>query len=265
MTYILGSSFLIYDMNEILSFIIAGFEKSGTTLVSEIFRQHPGVDSGFETGFLLHPTPAAYFRAEKNPWFRSKSEGNHMLATGWGLDQAGVDAIRQSKDWKEAYLKLRQHASLIEDKNVLLFDKTPKYMLHLSEVLERANVPVICTWKDPRGLLASFRRHVPMNVNTFVKRYRNYATAALKERNNPLVLNVRYETLCQCPKEICRQMFEHVGLEFDERYLTFEPKYHNARGTSITTEHVGEHKGVTPDECGIIMENLKDICPVMSG
>ena len=42
-----------------LRFIICGPEHSGTTLISDIFRQVPGLDSGFEVGVLLADTPVS--------------------------------------------------------------------------------------------------------------------------------------------------------------------------------------------------------------
>ena len=45
-----------------LAFVICGVEHSGTTLISEIFRQVPMLDSGFETGVLLSETPSQFLQ-----------------------------------------------------------------------------------------------------------------------------------------------------------------------------------------------------------
>ncbi len=42
--------------------LVCGFEKSGTTLLNEILRRHPGVDSGFECGFLLGQSPRDFLK-----------------------------------------------------------------------------------------------------------------------------------------------------------------------------------------------------------
>lgn len=40
--------------------IVCGYEKSGTTLINEILRRHPQLDSGHEVGVLLVETPRQF-------------------------------------------------------------------------------------------------------------------------------------------------------------------------------------------------------------
>jgi hypothetical protein len=46
--------------NKPLAAIVCGFPNGGTTLISEILRTHPELDSGFEGGFLLSEQPSKF-------------------------------------------------------------------------------------------------------------------------------------------------------------------------------------------------------------
>ena len=40
--------------------LVCGFERGGTTALSEVLRQVPGVEAGFEGGFLLAGDPGSF-------------------------------------------------------------------------------------------------------------------------------------------------------------------------------------------------------------
>ena len=67
-----------------LAFIVCGFEKSGTTLLNEIFRRHPGLDSGHEVGALLGVSPRTfkahqpYYNFCMQTWRLQASELEHI-------------------------------------------------------------------------------------------------------------------------------------------------------------------------------------------
>jgi hypothetical protein len=48
------------SLTDILAVIMAGFEHSGTTMASELLRQHPVLDNGFEGGMLLKASPREF-------------------------------------------------------------------------------------------------------------------------------------------------------------------------------------------------------------
>ena len=68
-------------MTSFLSFLICGLEHSGTTMVSDLLREHPDVDSGFECGVLLCSQPSDFLNYE--PFC------NHMVV-GWGLRRVSL-------------------------------------------------------------------------------------------------------------------------------------------------------------------------------
>jgi hypothetical protein len=111
--------------------IICGYECSGTTLVSELVRQHPGVDGRFECGFLL---------VEKMTEFIDLEPYASNLKRDWGVTQESLEYICQAPTWLDAYCRLRERAA-IPSRNVQLYDKTPLYLRDLQAVLGKADVP----------------------------------------------------------------------------------------------------------------------------
>ncbi|MEI2422495.1 hypothetical protein V6O07_19615, partial [Arthrospira platensis SPKY2] len=83
----------VLDCNKPLAALVCGFERGGTTLISEIIRQHPLLDSGFECGFLLGKDPAE---------FTSIQPYCNMLKAGWGVNDSDLNNyICESETWLE--------------------------------------------------------------------------------------------------------------------------------------------------------------------
>ena len=79
----------VINNNNPLFALVCGFEHSGTTLVSEILRQHPQLDSGFEGGFLLNNEAKEFFhedKAEEQQFYinmKSGAESGWDYSTKW--------------------------------------------------------------------------------------------------------------------------------------------------------------------------------------
>jgi hypothetical protein len=136
-------------MDDPLFCLVCGFERGGTTLVAELIRQHPEIDGRFECGFLLADKMADYVDLEI--YVRN-------LKAGWGLSQESFEYIVQSPTHRTAYQRLVKYSNL-PDKNIRIYDKTPRYMRHLPNVLKKVDVPCICVVRDPRALYWSQRKH----------------------------------------------------------------------------------------------------------
>ena len=135
-------------MDDPLFCIVCGFERGGTTLIAELIRQDPGIDGRFECGFLLVDRISDY--ASMDVFVRN-------LKAGWGLSEESFNYILQAQSHKDAYKRLVERSNL-PDKNVRIYDKTPRYMLYLSDVLKKTDVPCICVVRDPRALYWSKRK-----------------------------------------------------------------------------------------------------------
>src|SRR5688572_28260285 len=74
--------------------LVCGFEKSGTTLLNEILRRHPDLDSGFEGGFLLGASPRD---------FRNFQPYYAYFRQTWELSRADMLYICDTDSWGECY------------------------------------------------------------------------------------------------------------------------------------------------------------------
>jgi len=219
----------------VLGFVICGLEHSGTTLCSDLFRQIPGVDAGFELGVLLADTPRQFARVDSHfPY----------LEMGWGVDAAAAAWACDTDDFAVFYERLQARAAYMPAGTVTIFDKTPRYLAHLDACLARVNVPFIATYKDPRALVHSdfarsgeadfapwFEAYAPAKLEYLRSAYWQF----LRHRQDKRVLFLPLEALCLDAGRSCAAMFAHAGQRFDPRYLVLQGlRYHNTRGESIS-------------------------------
>ncbi len=248
---------------KVLQAIVCGYERGGTTLLSQLLTSHTKLETGFESGLLLAPEPKN-FKDSKFSVFNGS-----MIKNGWGITEEDLDYILLGRNWNQVYLRLRARSKVIKNKNSLLIDKTPRYMLHLSDVLYRMDqVPCVVIVKEPKGVIWSWiKRQKGLDVgdvpdgliNKFCKRYVDYAHGyAEAKRNHPLrILKVNYSNLCENPVLQSRKIFEHVGLDFDEKYLTFEQKY-EVHGTNISDNYIHEYQEKLSKPVIAKIENLTE-------
>ena len=258
--------------------IICGYERGGTTLVSEIIRQHPKLDGRFEIGFLLADTPQN-FRSLKAYVFNLKSR--------WGLNDEDVDYICQAPDFIEAYRRLIECSNL-PDKEINIYDKTPRYMERLPSIMQRVDVPVVCVVRDPRAVYYSMiKREPPKNLKLgrwrrlyrllthrfmpslvrritqsvfefrrdrlhiieFCERYLNRAKSyhQAKQQYPDRILLVQYESLCLNQEDETRKIYDFLNLDFDKSFLQFptRPNLYVDRG-GIRKDLINEYRGNLP-------------------
>jgi hypothetical protein len=219
----------------VLGFVICGVEHSGTTLVSDLFRQVPGIGSGFETGVLLADTPADFAGvATHYRWFRDS----------WWLSEDDVRHICAAPDFAVSYDRLAARAGVLRPGTERIFDKTPRYFVALDHCLSRIDVPFIATFKDPRAqlhsdwvragrpeLMAWLDAGAEQKLGYLLSVYDQYQRHRMARR----VLFRSLEELCLRTGPTCEAMFDHVGLRFNPRYLVFqEVPYGNTRGRSVS-------------------------------
>lgn len=226
---------------QVLLALVCGYEKSGTTLLNEILRRHPKLDSGFEGGFLLGETPRQFPKIQPYcAFFRQK----------WGVSHEDLRHICDTDDWQECYRRVREKAAVITDKNCSLFDKTPAYMGQLDAVLRRIpDIPCVVNVRDPRSLMCSWahwsghgddpeqwlRDNFEKNCQRFLSYARGYS-AALACHGSRIHL-VRFEHLCLTPDAELRRLFGFLGLEFSSDYLQFSSE-HFVYGNSVSTDYL---------------------------
>lgn len=218
--------------------IICGFERSGTTVVAELLRQHPKMDGRFECGFLLAKNPADFLGFEgyvKNLEF-------------WGVTEEDITYICQAETWAEAYRRLLERSN-IPDKSVWFYNKTPRYMLYLDKVMSKVEVPCMITVRDPRAVYWSNQKRIETDLKEFCDYYLGYARAwkTATEHYADRLLLVRHENLCKEPESESRRIYDFLGLEFYPEYILLKESAYNTyiyrSSSGITPETIHEYRG----------------------
>lgn len=228
---------MLGKLNSNLSFLVCGLEHSGTTMVSDLFREHPSTESGFECGVLLCNSPQE---------FKTYKPFCDHMEVGWGITAQDLIDCCDTDKFSEFYSRLFAKSSLIKQNNAsIIFDKTPRYITEIKEVQAKVNLPAIAVIKDPRSLtLSDFKRsQKPLEeIDEWYESWKdskiNYMRSAYSgyeyawENDSCLVL--RLEDICFNAKATVESMFHFVGLDFKCQYLDLRHKrFGNTSGSSI--------------------------------
>jgi hypothetical protein len=226
-------------------------------MVSELFRQIPGVDAGFEIGVLMCASPRDF------PALQPYAE--HML-WGWGIDRATLERCCDTDDFVAFYAALQQHASVLRPGTRMIFDKTPRYSANLAACMGRLNVPFILVYKDPRSTVYSdfkgsgapafqpwFETYYADKLGYMRLHYDAYQRCRAGDRR---VCLVRLEDLCLNTRATCERMFAHVGATFIPAYANMTTiRYANTRNGSVCAGVPFEHvTGLNASACRMIKD-----------
>jgi len=240
-----------------IDFIICGLEHSGTTVLSDIFRQHPGCNSGWEVGVLLNETPRKFPLTE--PFF------NNMIK-GWGIEQGELKKACNTDDFNQFYDSIYKNSTTKEIPiSSIRFDKTPRYITRVRQICSAIQVPILSVIRDPRSLAASdFRRSkvpehlahdwykewMPKKLRYMQKAYQGY----LYSWENPQCMVIRHEDLCLETRNTLEKAFDHVGLKAKLDYLEFPSKrtVHTIGTTLNPALTLSFKKILSPDLCSRI-------------
>tara|TARA_B100000886_G_scaffold45430_1_gene27899 strand:+ start:615 stop:1637 length:1023 start_codon:yes stop_codon:yes gene_type:complete len=176
------------------SVIIGGYERGGTTLLSDWLRSSDYF-SYFEIGVLLHEDPISF---EKDDiYFKNfKTE----------LENKGLNLDISFKSFESFYRSIFFDS---QNKRSLFFDKTPKYMENLGNVIERAKFcdKFLIISRDPRCVFYSWSKRqkrksetitecLHRNLKTYSERYLEYYLSSISFIEDERVLFIKYEDLC---------------------------------------------------------------------
>lgn len=216
-------------------FIVCGVEHSGTTLVSDLFRQIDGLDSGFEVGVLMSDRPADFLNLQ--PF------ASNMLE-GWDISQAEFEDACSQSTADEFYGKLKEVSPLISPETLYIFDKTPRYLSQLSACLKKTDKPFIACYKDPRATVFSdykrskatdfytwYEEYLPGKLRYLKRCYREYEL----NKDNARVAFISLEELALNAKNSMNRLFEHVDFEFNLNYVIMSDiRFKNTHGNSVS-------------------------------
>lgn len=227
-----------------LKFVICGLEHSGTTLLSDIFRQIPELDSGFEVGVLLGASPKEF--PEIHPFYAN-------MLSGWKISEDHLKAICDTESFPDFYAGLQQKSEVLSPQANDIFDKTPRYFQKIFECQEKAKVPFVATYKDPRSIVFSdFKRtgkgkafeewyevYKKPKIQYLSSIYRN-SYIPWKEGLEPekvqQILCLSLEEICLNTRETLEKIFLHVGQGFRLQYILLKNlRYHHTRVPEISS------------------------------
>ncbi len=239
-----------------MKFVICGIEHSGTTLVSDLFRQVPHIDAGFEVGVLLGESPREFVNI--SPFFEN-AQG------GWGVTAEELTQCCDTDSFDEFYDRLKACSTILKSDTEVIFDKTPRYLACLSQCMAKVAVPFIVTYRDPRAIVYSdFTRSREQDFDKWFPGYvggkRRYMRTIYGEyckiKDNPdaPVLMMPLERLCLEVRTSCERLFSHVGYSFEYQYLLFNNlRYHHTRSTSVSARIPFEYlEGLTHPQLQLI-------------
>mgnify|MGYP001826309883 CR=1 FL=1 len=245
-----------------LGAIVCGFPRGGTTLATELLRQHPDLAGGFEGGFLLATKPRAFPGLE--PF-------GAMALKGWQLTGEQLESVCDVDTWAELYERLRRASPLLAKGGCLprwLIDKTPRYMSALTEIMTKApGVPVVVMVRDPRAVLWSWAKRaseqsteawIQNSLESACARYCSFGRGwrnAVQLNGAQSLAMIQYERLCLDPLGTARRLFEAVSLEFDPSYLSFQSRWPNVYGSEVQQAFVREYaEGFSSETCQQILD-----------
>jgi len=221
-----------------VSFVVCGLEHTGTTLLSDLFRQVPKLDSGFEVGVLLSESPSAF--KDLQPFAGNMKEG-------WGISQQQFEHCCSQPTLDAFYQELKSQSASISQDCENLFDKTPRYLSQLSSCLERIDTPFIASYKDPRAIVHSdFKRAKKAGAEDFFEWYDKYVGGKhqyvsmcyrehQKNKDNPRVEFIALEELALNARNSMQRLFDHVNLEFSLDYILLNGlRYKNTRSNAVS-------------------------------
>ena len=221
-----------------LKFIVCGLEHSGTTMVSDLFREHPLTESGFECGVLLCQSPRE---------FKSFHPYCDHMEVGWGITKDDLNECCDTDHFAEFFSRLFSKSNILsESTSQIIFDKTPRYITDLKSVKSKVALPTIAVIKDPRSLtLSDFKRSKKPyeEIDEWYESWKQSKISYMRSGyigyqyawNDNSCLVIRLEDICFNAKATVKSMFEFVGLEFKSKYLDLKHKrFDNTFGTSIS-------------------------------
>ncbi|MEE4355418.1 MAG: tetratricopeptide repeat protein [Desulfococcaceae bacterium] len=194
---------------------IVGMPRSGTSLVEQILASHPMV---FGAGELAEIVQLVNSLKQECGSKAGYPEPECILS----LNAAILD--RQARKYLD-----RLH-SIADGEYARITDKMPQNFMHLGYISQLfPNARIIHCIRDPKdtGLSIYFQNFSGghtyafdlKNIGIYYRQYRKLM-AHWKAAGIPM-LDVHYEDMVERQEEISRKMLEYIGMEWDERCLTF--------------------------------------------
>lgn len=242
---------------------IVGIERSGTTMVSYMFNEHPKVIASPEIQFLIffyhkyalsHQYITKQFVVEMDEYINLFRKSSPL--TIWHIDSKELIQHLEEHVGKMTYAQACMyvyHSFYLNNKkksdysSYYIVNQNPVYSLYIPEITSiYPNAKFIWMIRDYRDQISSKKSSLlekQQYLGAYAHKwnsYQNYLNSKYnKYRNNILV--VSYEELCRDPNLWGKKMFDFLNLEFDSSFLNFSNTVQSATydsSTIVTVEKI---------------------------
>ena len=214
------------DKTYLPQIIVCGFERGGTTLLSDWLRRS-GFFSYFEIGCLLCEEASSF--PNLDPYFEQLKKD----ISKQGYDDTKINSSSYESIYKSIFSEIREP-------NLKTFDKTPKYMSCLRLVKERSSFckKYIVVTRDPRSLFYSWAKRIDSkkgilelierNLKDFAHRYYVYYFGSIAYIEDKDVFFLKHEDMCLNPIETIKNLSRFLEIEMNtQKIFTEKSKYQN--------------------------------------
>ncbi|MGH6876752.1 MAG: tetratricopeptide repeat-containing sulfotransferase family protein, partial [Rhizomicrobium sp.] len=210
---------------------IVGFPRSGTTMVEQTLSAHPLISAGDELTFIQDLTRLV------PRWLASPNPFPECLTDLWMGDNRLVP-----NQFRDYYLRRSRELGFFKAGAQFFTDKMPLNEMHLGLInilFPRARI--IHMRRNPLDTVVSnfsnFLTHgfnQSFDVKTIAQHYMlvDGLVEHYREQLDLDYLEIRYEELVGNQEKHVRRMLDFIGVEFDERCLSFEQNQRYARTAS---------------------------------
>jgi hypothetical protein len=227
-----------------VEYILAGYERGGTTLLSDLFRAN-GFESGFECGILLAEQPSRMPKMQ--PYW-------DMLLPGWNISPQVRKAACKGTV-AEFYDTICRAA--FPDFTGAFFDKTPRYMKSLGLCMSRAPFlkGAVIIHRDPRAVFVSTAKRmepgmeiaeaIDKHFTHLRQHFLSYFYGSIGHLENPRVLFIPFEELVSREQIWLRTLGYFVsGAPFRQR--SQKPRFNNVTSEKMDLGKVIEFDRLLP-------------------
>ena len=172
--------------------IVTGVQHTGSTVMAWLIKNLPEAFSGFECGFLVGESPAAF---EGSYWAQRMEHPTNFMHM-WNVSAAGMRRLYDAPCFVDMYERLLEVDGYLRAMPAArVLDKTPEYVHRLPAVLKRApGVPCVVMTKH--------------NART-----KSHEAALRDSTLRPRIFEVKYEDFVREPMAVMRRVVRFLKLD----------------------------------------------------
>lgn len=239
-------------------FFIVGAPRSGTTLLRNILRSHPGLECPEETCFYRWEAPFGTKRF-KNLYQGDDNLFRHRQIDGFAEDEFWeiFENSRSRREFQDRYME--RYLEIQDNPDATWFDKSPQNVFGLFRLIaDYPNSPIIHIHRNPLNVVASIRMGRSMGPEPVIGAaniwLESVSTAIQAQQLMPgQIKAVAFEDFAGQHDQIIDDLLEFVGLHPQKLQFSFQIDPPPERFVDVLSEDEIE---TVLEICGPAMETL---------